>query len=457
MLAGGASQPFAFTDGDSFTVQVDGGPPQTVLLTASAFTGIGANIASATAAEVAQVINAQLSGATASANAGAVDLASDALGSASSLKLTDTSGSPLGTLGLSTSLTAGTQQAATGSSDLNDMVHSATDYVNGDAIQVSGSLGDGTAFSADFVYGTDGTTLEDLRAFVATQFPDATVTLDVQGNLVVTANTAGEAQFSLQLADAPTNTGSSNFDQVAFVVDQDGTPPDEVTTGISIHDTNGTTHVLNLRFQRVDATTWELFATLPDDPGATVVDGHVANIRFNAQGQLIAAGQAGADTTLEFQFATGLQQVTLDLGTLGDIDGVTQFGGPATANAVSQDGYAAGTLDDVMVSETGEVLGIFTNGQRQAFGQIGLATFANAAGLEKVSENLFRVADNSGAAIVAAPGSLGGRIQSGVLESSNVDLAEEFVRIIEAQRGYQASARVVRASEELLQALLQQI
>jgi flagellar hook protein FlgE len=454
---GTGSQPFAFSDGDAFSVEVDGGPAQIVVFTTAAFTNIGANIASATAAEVAQVINDQISGATAAAVSGAVQVASDTIGDASSLKLTNTASTPLTALGLSTALAAGTQTAALPTTDLNDLTINSTDYVNGDAITVSGTLADNTPFSADFVYGTDGTTLEDLRAFIAAQLPDATVSIDNQGNLVATANTVGEAQYSLLLEDAPTNTGATNFDETSFVVDQEGTKPDEVSTGISIFDRNGESHVLNLRFQRVDAQTWELFATLPNDPGATVVDGHVANIRFNQQGELIAAGQPGADTILEFQFATGLQQVNLDLGTLGDIDGVTHFGGPATANAISQDGYAAGTLSDVVVDENGFVTGIFTNGQRTAYGQIGLASFANAEGLEKVGENMFRVADNSGVAFVSAPGGPGGRIQAGLLESSNVDLAEEFVRIIEAQRGYQASARVIRASEELLQALLQQI
>ncbi|MBI4880129.1 MAG: flagellar hook-basal body complex protein [Planctomycetes bacterium] len=454
-ITGTSSAPFALSDGDSFSVQVDGGPPQTVTFHASDFVNIGA----ATAAEVAAVINAAISGVTASDAAGVVKLSSDTIGTASQIKLTDINNSPAFLMGLSTVLVQGTQTQAAGTTDLNDLVINTDDYVAGaDGIEIQGSLSDGTQFAATFVYGAanDGTTLQELVDFIDNLMTDADVHLDSQSNIVVEAQDSGEAQYSLSLEDAPGNTGSTNFTTTAFTVTQEGTDPDQVNTAITIYDRNGEAHVLSLTFERVDTSEWLLTAALSDGSG-TITDDRVGNITFDQEGTLQTAGSGGLDdTNIEIVFSsTGQQTIDLDLG--AGIDGVTQFGGPATAQAISQDGYAAGTLADIVVTEDGQVNGVFTNGQTQSYGQIALAAFANPGGLKREGNNMFSDTVNSGVPQLGVGGGAGGTIQSGVLESSNVDLAEEFVRMIEAQRGYQASARIIRASEELLQNLLQNI
>lgn len=454
------SAPFNFTDGDTFTIQVDGGPPQSISFHTADF----ANIAAATAAEVATAINSQLSGAVATASGGQIVLESDTLGEDSSLKITDITGSPAFSLGVSTVLVNGTEQAALQSTDLSDLVTNSVDYSasNNDGITITGILADGTEFEDTFVYGTDGTTVGDLVTFVQGHFTDATVDFSADGNITITANTPGEAQYALSLEDAPSNVGSSEWSEMQFVEDQPGTDPDEVNTAITIYDKNGEGHVLALSFLRVDALEWELTATLPDEDGI-LLDSSVTTIRFNSDGSLQNAGGTGAgDPNVELQFVTGNQSIALNFGTPQSasstgIDGITQFGGPATAQAVSQDGYAFGSLADVIVTDDGTVRAVFTNGQSQSFGEIALANFANPGGLRREGNNLFSESVNSGNANTSKGGGAGGVIQSGVLESSNVDLAEEFVRMIEAQRGYQASARVIRSSEELLTTLLQNI
>lgn len=457
-IAGTNSEPFAFTDGDSFSVQVDGGAPQTVTLNTADFV----NIANATAAEVAAVIAAQVTGVTASVAAGAITLTSDSIGENSQLKLTDISGNPAFTLGLSTVLTTGTQAPATGTTDLNDLVNNLVDYVPGsDGIEVQGSLSDGTQFAATFVYGPNppnsGQTIDDLVAFIGGQITDAAVTFDASsGNIVVTANATGEAQYSLTLSDAPGNTGSSDFSTTAFEVTQPGTDADQVNTALTIYDKNGEGHVLSMTFERVDSNEWFLTADLLDGSGV-LPDNRIGNITFDQDGKLQTVGGGGSDDPdIEIVFnTTGAQTIALDLGS--GIDGVTQFGGPATAQAIAQDGFPAGSLADVIVTEDGLVNGVFTNGQTQSYGQIALANFANPGGLKREGSNLFSDTVNSGVPQLGIGGGAGGVIQSGVLETSNVDLAEEFVHMIEAQRGYQASARVIRASEEMLNSLLQNI
>jgi flagellar hook protein FlgE len=456
-VTGTATGPFSFGDGDTFLVSVDGNAPQTIVLTAAAFTAIGANIANATASEVAQVINAQASGFSAVDVGGAIELRSLTLGENSLLDVDDGVGSPASALGLSASLVVGTETTATSATDLNDLVSNQADYVVGDMIHVSGTHEDGTTFSDDFVYGTDGTTLGDLRDFVAGLVPEAAVTIEADGSLLLTSNTPGESSLSLSLQDLSGNVGSTNFGLHALTTTQEGTGPDEVTSGITIYDASGQSHVLTLTFQRVDDTTWDLFVSIPPGSG-TILDGEVRQIRFNPDGSLSSVGGPGVgDPDVEIQFASGTETISLGLGTPGALDGLTQFGGPSTAQAMSQDGYGAGVLSDVAVLSDGTVQAFFTNGQKQSFGQLAIASFANPAGLLREGNTMFAESSNSGAPQLGPAGGPGGTIQAGVLENSNVDLAEEFVRLIEAQRGYTANARIIQTSREILLSLLNAI
>jgi flagellar hook protein FlgE len=107
------------------------------------------------------------------------------------------------------------------------------------------------------------------------------------------------------------------------------------------------------------------------------------------------------------------------------------------------------------VNTDGTILGTYSNGQQQALAQIALATFSNAAGLTRVGNTMFEESTNSGIAQLQTAGNgAAGTIIGGTLEASNVDIAQEFVNLIEAQRGFQANARVIRVSDEMLQELV---
>ena len=98
---------------------------------------------------------------------------------------------------------------------------------------------------------------------------------------------------------------------------------------------------------------------------------------------------------------------------------------------------------------------MFSNGLKQTVAQLALANFNNPAGLKKVGDSLYRVTVNSGLAQVGAAGTGGrGTLQSGALEMSNVDLAQEFTNLIIAQRGFQANSQVITTSDEILQDLV---
>jgi flagellar hook protein FlgE len=98
---------------------------------------------------------------------------------------------------------------------------------------------------------------------------------------------------------------------------------------------------------------------------------------------------------------------------------------------------------------------VFSNGKTRPIGQVAMASFSNPVGLEKVGSSLYRTTVNSGLAQVGVPGAGGrGAVAGGTLEMSNVDLAQEFTNLIVAQRGFQANSRVITASDELLQDLV---
>jgi flagellar hook protein FlgE len=138
-----------------------------------------------------------------------------------------------------------------------------------------------------------------------------------------------------------------------------------------------------------------------------------------------------------------------------DITDVTYYSGNTEARVSASDGSAAGILSSYTVSNTGQIVGVFSNGLKQTLGQLALANFNNVNGLEKIGDSMFRSTVNSGLAQVGAAGSAGlGLITSGALEMSNVDLAQEFTNLVIAQRGFQANSRIITTSDEILQELV---
>ena len=125
---------------------------------------------------------------------------------------------------------------------------------------------------------------------------------------------------------------------------------------------------------------------------------------------------------------------------------------PSLAHAIPS---AAGSLQAFTISPDGTLVGVFSNGLKQPMAQLALASFNNPAGLEKVGDSMYRSTVNSGATQLGSPGSAGrGILQAQTLEMSNVDLAQEFTNLVIAQRGFQANSRVITASDELLQDLV---
>jgi flagellar hook protein FlgE len=133
----------------------------------------------------------------------------------------------------------------------------------------------------------------------------------------------------------------------------------------------------------------------------------------------------------------------------------TQFAETSSTKAFRQDGYSMGYLETYKIDQKGVITGVYSNGTERDLGQIAMASFTNPGGLEKVGETAFSQSINSGEALLGPSGIAGkGKIVSGTLEMSNVDLAEQFTDMIVTQRGFQSNSKTIQTSDQMLQELL---
>jgi flagellar hook protein FlgE len=138
-----------------------------------------------------------------------------------------------------------------------------------------------------------------------------------------------------------------------------------------------------------------------------------------------------------------------------DLSETTQFGMPNNVDAIKQDGYLAGSLTNLSVSQEGYVMASYSNGQNKMMGQVILAEFANPNGLQSTGSNMWIETYTSGQPTIGEPGGgTRGIIQSGSVEDSNVDLTQELVNMIVMQRNYQANAQTIRTQDQILQTLV---
>jgi flagellar hook protein FlgE len=213
-----------------------------------------------------------------------------------------------------------------------------------------------------------------------------------------------------------------------------GNLPDDAAVGtalvrdIGAFDGSGNARAVTLTFTRT-ATGWDVAGADPSGPTAT------GTLAFT-NGALTTGG-------------------SLTIGGIAvDLSKVTGFAGTGTVAVTDQNGRKAGTLDSFTLAKDGTLIGSFSNGASVAIGRVVLATFTNPGGLEKAGSSAYTATFNSGNAEIGAPGSGSfGSLTQGALEMSNVDLSQEFTNLIVAQRGFQANARIITTSDEVLQEL----
>jgi flagellar hook protein FlgE len=430
----------------SFELSISGAAPRTVSVTSATGT--------VTAADVAAAVDA-LDGVGASVNgAGQVEITTDRVGEAASIRATagPTNRDLAGILGLPTTLVRGTETSTTATTDLNDLPGRETPYQDGDQISITGLDSDGTPINATFTYGAgnDGTSVDDFVAFLDNLYDDATVSMNAAGQLVVEADTAGETDLMLSIEDASGNAGTMDWNVYAAQTTTEGTGPDEVIASMEVYDPAGVAHTLTVTFERQQDGSWNAVPSVPASEG-TVLSAPITGITFDDAGNPVGLGGVDTEVLVQFTGQTLPQAMTLELGAGGSFGGLTQYGAEGEVAVRTQDGYGVGNLANISVDGDGSIVGFYTNGQSRDLGAVGVALFTNPEGLQAGGDGLYLASANSGAPILGSGLSgAAGEVVGGALENSNVDTAEQFVRLIEAQRGFQANARVITAQDEVL-------
>lgn len=199
-------------------------------------------------------------------------------------------------------------------------------------------------------------------------------------------------------------------------------------------------------------TTYRWYAdSAGNDPasGAEIAVG-TGTITFDGEGNVVSVSEETVSIDRRNVASATPLEFDLDFSQLSGLDE-----NESTLNATRQDGSAAGTLTSFIVSESGRIVGVFSNGVSRDLGQLRLARFANNDGLKQVGENLFGVGVNSGLPIEGNPDSQGiGSITSGAVELSNTDIGQNLIDLILASTQYRGSTRVISAVQELFDELL---
>ena len=221
----------------------------------------------------------------------------------------------------------------------------------------------------------------------------------------------------------------------------------------TVYDSEGSPIPATLYFVRTGATadgdpadTWEVHTFLGNEDAT----GTPVTLTFDNTGAITSPTGPQALATVQPSGASAPMTISLDFGTA-----TAQTTGSFDIASLAQDGVGAAKLNDLSVSETGLVTATFADGTTQALGKVMLANFANPTGLRQQGDARWTVTGDSGPAIVGTAGGEGfGRIQSGTLERANVDITEELVALISAQRNFQANAKAIETANAMTQSVM---
>lgn len=230
-----------------------------------------------------------------------------------------------------------------------------------------------------------------------------------------------------------------------------------------VYDSFGQENLLEVRFTKTETPNqWTAITSVNGE------DTDNFTIEFDNLGSLVSlnGAQVEAGTPLSIPVTFNVQEanegdlatqtVNLNLGVTGSYtNSITQFADSSSTKIYSQNGYGMGYMEDFQIDDSGMISAVYSNGTRRTVGQIAMANFRNVGGLEKVGDTNFVNTNNSGDPLIGVAGSAGlGGMVAGVLEMSNVDLAEQFTDMIVTQRGFQANAKTITTADQLLQTLM---
>lgn len=449
--ATGVTVPLVVTGGtnDEFTISMNGAVAETVTLSPGTYNSID-SIAAEMNSQFST--NANLYGKVQAYNAGGVLQIRNTAGNAGdTLTIGAGTNDFLASIGL-TGATSTYREAST-NTEINSLLQVTTAFVDGDEIVVSGKGKDGNDLSAIFTYGAgnDGTTINDLLNTINTTFDGSSEATFENGKIVLTDLESGESNTSISMLNASTNTGQITIP--SFTNAAEGYTA-KVTTSVIAFDSLGNSHNLTIDFIKPDNSSenfgkWNWEATVSGEEN--IVTGGSGTVEFDANGNLVAFKYEGGVDSLTMDPKNGSSPISMKLqvGAQGEYSGLTQFNTVSSVEVREQDGAAAGKINGIKVETDGSIIASFTNGQDDKIAQLAMAKFANPNGLDNVGDSNFKESASSGVVNIGAADAQNSEIIAEALESSTMDLADQFSQLIEAQNAYQASARVVNTIQEI--------
>ncbi|MEO6185912.1 MAG: flagellar hook protein FlgE [Steroidobacteraceae bacterium] len=265
--------------------------------------------------------------------------------------------------------------------------------------------------------------MADLRLISAESAPASTSNVEMLMNLPANAAVPANATFD------PADPSSYNR-----------------ATSLTVYDSLGAAHTSTMYFVKgAAAGVWDARMYLD----GTAVGGAQA-LTFSNTGQMTVPA-TGQVTFPAYTPATG----AADMNITFDFTGATQYGANFSVNNITQDGYTTGRLIGMDIDKSGIVQARFTNGRSLTLGQVALSNFANNNGLQPLADTTWAETFSSGQALRGQAGNSGfGLVQSGALESSNVDITTQLVNMITAQRNFQANAQMISTADSITQTII---
>ena len=297
------------------------------------------------------------------------------------------------------------------------------------------------AFGVDrngFLSNADGQRLTAFGADASGNITGAAGPVQVNtNNIAPQATTAMTIELNLDASEAP---------PAVAIFDPSNPNSYNHSTSTTVYDSLGNAHLASMYYVKTGtANTWDTHAYI-DGVADTA---NPQTLAFSTSGALTTPA-AGTLTSGAFTIP-GAANITMNM----DYSASTQFGSPFSVYGLSQDGYTTGRLSGLDIDNEGIIFARFTNGQSSVQGQLALADFPNPQGLQPVGDTAWGETFSSGQVTVGAPGTASlGLVQSGSLEQSNVDLSEELVNMIIAQRSFQANAEVISTSDAVTQSII---
>lgn len=289
----------------------------------------------------------------------------------------------------------------------------------------------------------------------------STSEITITGNLDASATSlAGGALAALNATTPRAGTATAGTGTYA-----DLSNAAEFSTVVEVFDTLGASHTITVFFFKTATNQYTAQAyvnaeEVTNSPGGDAGEprliynqaGTDPNIilDFNSDGTLSSSSETSL--ALYIPWANGSSASTINL----DLSNFTQFSTQSNVTALTQNGKGVGSVGSISISQNGEIFALLSNGQSSIIGTIGLVNFSNPEGLTRSGNNLLQQSPNSGEPIVGRPGSgTLGTIESGRIELSTVDIANEFVKLITLQRGFQANSRIITTINQLLNDIIQ--